>query len=159
MALGSYFWMSDAMNGSVYFGTINLSQSFHQVPINDPKDRDKTAFIIRKGQFRFTAMPMGSVNSTSVFSRLMSRMLAGSNWVSCLCYVDDTVIIGRTFDEACSNTEAVLDRFRQANLKLKPTKTKLFQLRVKFLGHVVSKHGIEMDFDKVSCSLAHATFF
>ena len=84
----------DAMNGSVYFGTIDLSQSFHQLPINDSRDLHEAAFITRKGQFRFTAMPMGSVNSTSVFSRLMCLVLKSLNWVKCLVYVDDTVILG-----------------------------------------------------------------
>jgi hypothetical protein len=59
--------------------------------------------------------------------------------------------MGRTFQEAYHNTEAVLDRFRKANLKLKASKTKLFQLRVSFLGHVVSENGIETDGAKIDC--------
>jgi len=49
------------------------------------------------------------------------------------------------------NMEEVLDRFRQSNLKLKPSKCKLFQSRVRFLGHVVSVSGIECDPNKISC--------
>jgi len=141
----------DAMRGSKYSGVLDLSHSFFQVAMNDPKDRDKTAFIKRKGQFRFTVLPMGSSNATSVFSRLMAMVLKGLTWVSCLTYVDDCIIMGRTFQEAYHNTEAMLDRFRKANLKLKASKTKLFQLRVSFLGHVVSENGIETDGAKIDC--------
>jgi len=141
----------DALSGSTYFGVVDVSHSFFQVALNDPKDRDKTAFLTRKGQFRFTALPMGCRNSTSVFSRLMSMILRGLNWVACLCYVDDCLIMGRSFEEACINTQAVLDRFRQANVKLKASKTKLFQLKVNFLGHVVSREGIETDRVKIAC--------
>jgi hypothetical protein len=59
--------------------------------------------------------------------------------------------MGRSFEEACINTQAVLDRFRQANVKLKASKTKLFQLKVNFLGHVVSREGIETDRVKIAC--------
>ena len=38
---------------------------------------------------------------------------------------------------------------KSANLKLKPSKCKLFQLKVKFLGSIVSANGIEPDPDKL----------
>jgi hypothetical protein len=47
----------DAMNGSTCFSTLDMSSSFNQVPIN-PHDRDKTAFITRRGQFRFFVHPL-----------------------------------------------------------------------------------------------------
>ena len=39
----------------------------------------------------------------------------------------------------------VLDKSRQANLKLKPRKRKLFQTALKYLGHVVAREGIATD--------------
>jgi len=61
------------------------------------------------------------------------------------------MVLGRTFDEAFNNVQEVLNRFRQAKLLLKPNKTKLFQFRVKFLGHIISKNGIEPSEDKTAC--------
>ena len=46
--------------------------------------------------------------------------------------------------------DEVFGRLRQANLKLKPTKCSLFQRKVEFLGHVVSKDGITMQEEKIS---------
>jgi hypothetical protein len=48
----------------------------------------------------------------------------------------------------------VLERFRAVNLKLNPSKCKLFQLSIRFLGHRVSRTGIEVDSDKIACILA-----
>ena len=45
----------DALGGSVYFSTMDLRSGFWQVAI-DPRDADKTAFVTRKGQFRFRAI-------------------------------------------------------------------------------------------------------
>ena len=140
----------DAMNGSVFFSTLDISSSFNQVPI-DPKDRDKTAFITRRGQFRYVTMPMGGVNAASVFCRLMALVLKGLDFTTCLSYVDDTIVLGRTFEEHSNNLQQVLDRFRQANLKLRPKKCKIFQHRVSFVGHVVSAEGIATAPEKISC--------
>jgi len=140
----------DALSGSVYFSTLDLSGSFFQVGLEE-QDRDKTAFVTRKGQFRFQTMPMGACNSPSVFARLMSMALRGLTYLCCLVFIDDTIVIGRSFDEHLANLQAVLQRFRKANLKLKPAKCRVFQHRVKFLGHIVSKEGIEVDPQKVEC--------
>ena len=42
-----------------------------------------------------------------------------------------------------------MDRLQRAGLKLNPVKCKLFQLKTKFLGHVVSGRGVEPDPEKV----------
>jgi hypothetical protein len=49
--------------------------------------------------------------------------------------------------------QQVFMRLRNANLKVKPSKCKLFQRRVEFLGHIVSSAGIEMQTEKVSAVL------
>jgi Reverse transcriptase (RNA-dependent DNA polymerase) len=131
-------------------GSIILLQS---VPI-DPKDRDKTAFKTRRGQFRYQTVSVGGVNAPSVLCRLMALVLKNLNLVSCLVYIDGTVVLGKTFQQHVDNLEVVLDRFRQANLKLKPTKCKLFQTHGKFLGNIVSEKKLEVDPDKVNCILA-----
>jgi hypothetical protein len=143
----------DALSGSVYFSVIDLSSSFYQVEI-DERDRDKTSFRTRRGQFRFKRMPLGGANSPAVFSRLMALVTRGLSPLICVCYIDDCVVVAPSFDDAVHNIELVLERFRAANLKLKPSKCKLFQLSVKFLDHRVSRAGVEVDSDKVACILA-----
>ena len=45
--------------------------------------------------------------------------------------------------------EAVFRRLDEAGLKLKLSKCEFFMRRLQFLGHLVSKDGIQPDFDKV----------
>lgn len=81
----------------------------------------------------------------------MTMVLAGLHWDICLVYIDDIIVMGRSFEEHLENVEQVFQRLRMANLKLKPTKCRLFKERVTFLGHVVSSRGIEPDPVKISC--------
>ena len=53
------------------------------------------------------------------------------------------------FERHLERLKLVMDRLQRAGLKLNPTKCKLFQLKTKFLGHVVSGRGIESDPEKV----------
>ena len=140
----------DALSGSTFFSTLDLSQSFYAIPL-DPRDRDKTAFATRRGQYRFCRCPMGISNSPGLFARLMTLVLHGLTYFCCLVFIDDTIVLGRDFDDHLLNVETVMQRFRQSGLKLKPGKCKFFQKRVKFLGHVVSQDGVGVDPLKVSC--------
>ena len=64
----------DAFKGACYFGILDLRSSFYQGPLAEA-DRDKTAFITRRGQWRFRSLPMGLSNSPGTFQRLMDLVL------------------------------------------------------------------------------------
>jgi len=52
---------------------------------------DKTAFITRRGQFRFKVLSFNLANAPSLFQRIMDLVLAGLSWECCLVYVDDII--------------------------------------------------------------------
>lgn len=72
----------------------------------------------------------------------MELVLRGLRWEKCLCYLDDIIVFGSSFEQAVENLKTVFDKLRSANLTLKPSKCDLFQQKVSFLGHVVSAQGI-----------------
>ena len=108
-------------------------------------DRPKTAFCTTDGLFQFKVMPFGLCNAPATFQRLMDLVLAGLQWSQCLVYLDDVIVLGRTFDEHLSNLESVFRRLREAGLCLKPSKCSLFPHKVQYLGHVISRKGIAAD--------------
>ena len=102
------------------------------------------AFITKYGLFEFVKMPFGLSNSPATFSRVINLVLRGLNWKTALAFIDDVVILGKDFnDHLCNLTEA-LARFRQYNLRLKPSKCIFFQRKVEFLGRMVSHDCLEM---------------
>src|SRR3989442_12581296 len=110
----------DAFKGSIYFALLDLRSSFYQVPLAE-EDRDKKAFITRRGQFRFRSMPMGISNAPSCFQRLMDLVMRGLSWKSVLVYIDDIITFGKSFEELKERLKEVFNRLKLANLKLKPT--------------------------------------
>ena len=139
----------DALGDAKYFSTLDLRQGYWQVE-NDPETADKTTFITRRGAFKFKVLPFGLSNAPAVFQRLMNMVMQGLTWEACLVFLDDIIVISSTFEQHLDRLSAVFGRLGSANLKLKPSKCKLFQLKVKFLGSVVSAKGIEPDPDKLA---------
>src|SRR6266516_3879647 len=138
----------DSFKGASYFSILDLRSSFYQVPLA-MEDRDKTAFLTRRGQWRFTRLPMGTCNSPITFQRLMDMVLRGLQWSKVLVYIDDILVFANSFDELLACQQEVFDRLRWANLKLKPSKVKLFQREITFLVHKISSAGIAMDDTKI----------
>ena len=89
-------------------------------------------------------MPFGLTSSPSTFERLMELILAGLGFGTCLIYLDDTIVYGKTFLEELERLEVFI-RFESAGLKLKPSKCVLFQKSVAYFSHIVSERGIETD--------------
>ena len=131
----------DAVSGSAIFTTVDMTSGYHQVPVKET-DIPKTAFVTKYGLYEFTRMPMGLKSSAQTFQRVMELALQGLQWSICLIYLDDVIIFSRTFDEHIQRLKLVLQRVRQAGLKIKPEKCQFFQTEVTFLGHVVTGNGV-----------------
>ena len=86
---------------------------------------EKTAFATHCGTFEFKVMPFSLVNAPSMFQWLMQTVMSRLIPGKCLVYIDDLLVIGKTFTEHLANLELVLQRLREANLKLKPAKCSL----------------------------------
>ena len=65
-------------------------------------------------------------------------------------YIDNIVVIGKSFEEHLYNLQQVLECLKQAGLKLQPHKCKILQGRVTYLGHVVSAQGVSPNPEKMS---------
>ena len=135
--------------GSCIFTTLDLLSGYWQVEVR-PEDREKTAVCTSEGLFEFNVMPFGLCNAPATFQRLMDCVLAGLHWQSCLVYLDGIIILGRSFSDHLHKLRDVFDRFREAGLKLKPSKCKFGQKEVAFLDHIVSDQGIAPDPAKVA---------
>ena len=108
----------DALACCKWFTTLDLLSGYWQVEV-DPKDREKIAFTTYDGLFDFLKMPFGLCNAPATFQRLMDLVLAGLQWTNCLVYLDDLLIIGKSFEEHLQNLQLVFGRLRRAGLKLK----------------------------------------
>jgi len=102
----------DMLNGSRYFSSCDLRQGYWQTFL-DERDRDKTAFVTRKGQWRFKVLSFGLCNAPSQFARTMELVLSGLTYDVCLVYLDDILVMSRTFEEHCARLAAAFDRLEK----------------------------------------------
>ena len=75
----------------------------------------------------------------------MDIVLSGLTYPICLCYLEDVIVFGRDIKEHCERLETVLLGLREHNLRVKLSKCKIAERQVAFLGHVISKSGIQSD--------------
>ena len=139
----------DALAGSQYFSTLDLLSGYWQVPLT-PDAQEKAAFVTRGGLWKWKVLPFGLTSAPATFQRLMEKVCHGLHWRTLLLYLDDVIVIAPDFQTHMDRLRQVFQRFRAANLKLKPSKCSLLQNEVRYLGHVVSKDGVSTDPDKVS---------
>ena len=139
----------DTLAGSKWFSTLDMVSGYWQVEVGE-EDREKTAFCTPNGLFEFKVMPFGLCNGPATFQRLMDLVLAGLHMSHCLVYLDDIIVMGKSFGEHLDNLRKVFDRLREAGLTLKPSKCVFFQTEVNYLGHVISRNGISTDPAKIS---------
>src|SRR6266511_3970871 len=134
----SRFW------GSRWFTSLDLALAYWQVLVRK-KDRKKTAFKTRNGQYQFRVMPFGLCNAPATFQRLMNKILRPYIGKFVEVYLDDVIIHSRSKEEHIKHVRAVLQKIREANLKLKPSKCKWFEQELTFVGHVIGINGIRPD--------------
>ena len=79
-------------------------------------------------------MPFGLCNMPVTFQWLMQNLLGDLNLIYCLIYLDDLIMFSQTMEEHLQQLHVVFDQLRGYNLKLKPSKSSLFQGRDKLLG-------------------------
>ena len=127
-----------------YFTTLDLASGYWQIPM-DPASKFKAAFITHDGIYEFNRMPFGLRNAPMSFQMIMSQILRSLNWKHVLCYIDDILIFSKTFDDHLCHLSQVFQRLREAKLTLKPSKCHFAVAKVTYLGHTISKAGIEVD--------------
>lgn len=66
-----------------------------------------------------------------------------------MVYLDEVIVYSQDFSGHLDHLEKVFKALGRYGLKLRPEKCRLFQKKVKFLGHEVSSQGIATDSEKV----------
>ena len=132
----------DNLNGSAFFSSMDLMCGFWQVEMAEDS-KEKTAFVTHDGLFECEKMPMGLTNSPSTFQRLMQEVLRTIIWKGALLFFDDVLGHSKTFSSHLIILRKIFECLRAANLKLKPSKCRFAFSKVEFLGHTVSKQGVQ----------------
>lgn len=138
-----------AAKRTLFMSTIDLQSGYWQVAVA-PEDRDKTCFVTPFGTFRFNRMPFGLKNAPLTFVRLVDKFRAGLGDRAVFAYMDDFLILSKSFDEHLNDIQAVFDRLRLFNLRARRDKCWLVRTSINYLGHLITQSGIEPNPEKIS---------
>lgn len=139
----------ESLKGASLFTSLDLKSGYWQIPIAE-KDKDKTAFSTEDGMYRFCRMPFGLCNAPATFQRLMQHILKPALNKFAMVYLDDIIIYSPNFEQHIVHLTEVFTLIRKSGLKLSPAKCQFAKTSLKYLGHVVSKSGIQVDPAKIS---------
>ena len=112
-----------------------------------------TTFATPWGRYRWLRLPFGICNASEEFQRRLNLALEGLQGVRAIA--DDILVygVGDSHADAIKDHDEkllyLLQRCREAGLRLNLEKMKLRQTEVKYMGHVFTHEGLKADPDKI----------
>lgn len=103
----------------------------------------KTTFQTPFGRYRFLRMPYGIKTAPEIFHRLYCEIFKDIPNIA--IYIDDITV----WAEHNKILATVFERAKQFGVKFNLEKYQFNCKKVKFLGHLFTEHGIEVDDSKV----------
>lgn len=130
-----------------FWGKLDMTNAFFQTKVH-PDDIRYTAVRTPFGLYEWVVMPQGCRNAPSTHQCRMVAALRHLIGKICHVYLDDIIIWSMTLAEHIRNVRLVLDALRAASLYCSLKKTSLFCTELNFLGHHISRDGIQADANK-----------
>ena len=94
-------------------------------------------------------MPFGICNAPGTFQRVMNNVFFKLLDKCVVVYLDDILIFSNSVEEHKNHLQEVFSLLQKNQLYVKDSKCSFFMEKVKYLGHIVTPSGIEMDSGKV----------
>ena len=112
------------LTGGKRFTKLDLSQAYTQMVLEEDS-RCYVTINTHIGLFRYTRLPFGVASSPAVFQAAMDSILQGISGV--ICYIDDTLITGKSYEQHLKALEEVLKRLDHHGLVLEKEKCFFFK--------------------------------
>ena len=110
-----------------------MKSGFWQIQIAE-KDRYKTAFTVHFGHYEWNVMPFGLKNAPSEFQNIMNEIFTPFTHFS-IVYIDDVLIFSSSIEQHWKHLNTFVQIIKQNGLVVSSSKVKLFQDKIRFLGH------------------------
>lgn len=133
--------LSDCAKGNIW-GKMDMTDSFFQSRM-DPASVPLVSVQTPLGQYEWLVMPQGLRNAPAIQQCRVTQALREFIGRFCHIYLDDIIIWSKDEAEHAHHVELILEALQKARLFCNPKKCQFFQLEIDFLGHHISRCGVE----------------
>ena len=134
--------------GHPWMSFLDAFQGYHQIPLA-LGDQEKTTFVTPTGNYHYKVMPFGLKNVGSTYHMMMTRMFEPQLGKNIEVYIDDMVVKSKVGSEHIGDLVDIFEILRKHKLCLNTSKCSFGVGSGKFLGHMVTHRGIEVNRDQV----------
>lgn len=134
------------IKNSKFFTLLDCKKGFWQVKLSKRSQKLLT-MATPWGRFSYTRLPFGLASASEVFQDIMSSLLEDVENVE--VSIDDILIHAKSKKELQTQTEKVISKLSDAGLKLNKEKCIFCSTSRRFLGHILTSNGLQVDQDKV----------
>lgn len=134
------------LHGSTIFTKLDLTNAFYHIKLGE-KSRGLTTFLSPKGMYRFTRMVFGVNCAPEAFQQVMEDLIRDIPNV--IVYIDDLLIHAKDISSLRSTTGEVLKVLKKNCLTLNDKKCDFEKTELQFLGHKLTKAGLNIADKKV----------
>ena len=132
----------DSASGCRLLSFLDAFSGYNQIMMH-LRDECKTAFMTDLSCYCYKVMPFGLKNAGATYQRLMDRVLAPMLGRNVQAYVDDIVVTSQQREQHVADLEELFTIIAKYRLKLNLEKCVLRVEVGKFLGFLLTEHGIE----------------
>jgi len=115
----------------------------------DPDSERFTTFRTRYGSFQYRVMTFGLTNGPATFQRYINHLFIDMLDDFLTAYLDDLLIYSANKKEHTEHVKRVLQRLHEAGLQADIRKCEFSVTQTKYLGFIVSIHGLGVDPEKI----------
>ena len=126
--------------GGKVFSKLDLSQAYLQVPV-DEASKPYLTINTHQGLYVYNRLPFGVASAPALFQKIMDTTLQGISGVT--CYIDDILVSSADEESHTQILEEVFSRLDKHGFRLKLEKCEFLLSRIEYLGHIISKEGIQ----------------
>ena len=112
-------------------------------------DQEKTTFVTPTGNYHYKVMPFRLKNAVATYQRMMTRMFEPQLGKNIEVHIDDMVVKSKVVIEHAKDLGNIFEILRKYKLRLNASKCFFGVGLGKFLGYMVTHHGIEVNPDQV----------
>ena len=140
----------DRLSTAKYFSVLDAKAGYHQMPLRE-EDSEVTAFVVPWAHFEWAdCTPFGLKGAGYSFQRMMATVLGECNFVEALCYLDDILIWGESWEQHLDRLGRVLEKVKSAGLMLGMEKCKFGVQKVQYLGSVIGEGMVSISEQRVT---------